>query len=75
MSRYSTCIDENRDLDLARALVDPACRTSGVLLASFRVECEAAVKALKPIPYPEAAEIPSLSRHSGVPCSVARPPV
>ena len=40
----------------------------------YRVEGEAGVKALGPIPYPELAEDPSLSQHSHVACFMARPP-
>lgn len=40
----------------------------------YRVEGEAAVKALGPIPYPELAEDLSRSQHSYVACFVARPP-
>jgi len=40
----------------------------------YRVEGEAAVKALGPIPYPELAEDLSRSQHSHVACFVARPP-
>ena len=40
----------------------------------YRVEGEAAVKALGPIPYPDLAEDLSRSQHSHVACFVARPP-
>ena len=40
----------------------------------YRVEGEAAVKALGPIPYPDLAEDPSRSQHSHVACFMARPP-
>ena len=43
-------------------------------LALYRVEGEAAVKALGPIPYPALAEDPSLSQRSRVSCFMARPP-
>ena len=43
-------------------------------LALYRVEGEAAVKALGPIPYPELAEQPSRSQESRVFCFMARPP-
>ena len=43
-------------------------------LALYRVEGEAAVKALGPIPYPALAEDPSLSQCSRVSCFMARPP-
>ena len=43
-------------------------------LALYRVEGEAAVKALGPIPYPELAENLSRSHDSRVFCFVARPP-
>ena len=43
-------------------------------LALYRVEGEAAVKALGPIPYPELAEEPSRSQESRVFCFMARPP-
>ena len=40
----------------------------------YRVEGEAEVKALGPVPYPDLAEDLSLSRHSHVACFMARPP-
>ena len=43
-------------------------------LALYRVEGEAAVKALGPIPYPALAEEPSRSQESRVFCFMARPP-
>ena len=43
-------------------------------LAVYRVEGEAAVKALGPIPYPELAENRARSHHSRVFCFMARPP-
>ena len=43
-------------------------------LALYRVEGEAAVKALGPIPYPKLAEEPSRSQESRVFCFMARPP-
>ncbi len=43
-------------------------------LALYRVEGEAAVKALGPIPYPDLAEDLSRSQHSHVSCFMARPP-
>ena len=43
-------------------------------LALYRVEGEAAVKALGPIPYPDLAEDLSRSQHSYVSCFMARPP-
>ena len=43
-------------------------------LALYRVDGDAAVKALGPIPYPELAEDLSLSRQSRVFCFIARPP-
>ena len=43
-------------------------------LALYRVEGEAAVKALGPVPYPDLAENRSLSRRSRVSCFMARPP-
>ena len=43
-------------------------------LALYRVEGEAAVKALGPIPYPELAEELSRSQESRVFCFMARPP-
>ena len=43
-------------------------------LAFYRVEGEAAVKALGPIPYPELAENLSLSHDARVFCFIARPP-
>ena len=44
------------------------------VLALYRVEGDAAVKALGPIPYPRLADDLSLSRDSRVFCFVARPP-
>lgn len=44
------------------------------VLALYRVEGDAAVKALGPIPYPQLAEDLSLSRDSRVFCFIARPP-
>ena len=44
------------------------------VLALYRVEGDAAVKALGPIPYPQLAEDVSLSQDSRVFCFVARPP-
>ena len=43
-------------------------------LALYRIEGEAAVKALGPIPYPELAEEHSRSQESRVFCFMARPP-
>ena len=43
-------------------------------LAFYRVEGEAAVKSLGPVPYPALAEDPSLSQRSRVLCFMARPP-
>ena len=43
-------------------------------LALYRVEGEAAVKALGPIPYPELAENGARSQHSRVSCFMAHPP-
>ena len=43
-------------------------------LAFYRVEGEAAVKSLGPIPYPALAEDHSLSQRSRVLCFMARPP-
>lgn len=40
----------------------------------YRVQGEAGVKALGPIPYPDLAENLSLSQHSHVACFMARPP-
>ena len=44
------------------------------LLALYRVEGDAAVKALGPIPYPQLAENLDLSQDSRVFCFIARPP-
>ena len=43
-------------------------------LAIYRVEGEAAVKSLGPIPYPDLVEDDSRSRHSRVSCFMAHPP-
>jgi len=43
-------------------------------LALYRVEGEAAVKSLGPIPYPDLADDPSRSQHSHVSCFMAHPP-
>ena len=42
--------------------------------ALYRVEGDAAVKSLGPIPYPDLADDPSRSQHSHVSCFMARPP-
>ena len=43
-------------------------------LALYRVEGEAAVKSLGPIPYPDLAEGVTRSQHSHISCFMARPP-
>ena len=49
-------------------------RPYNAYLGLYRVEGEAAVKALGPIPYPDLAEDVSRSRHSHVSCFMAHPP-
>ena len=43
-------------------------------LALYRIEGEAAVKSLGPIPYPDLAEGRARSQYSRVSCFMARPP-
>ena len=49
-------------------------RPYNTYLGLYRVEGEAAVKALGPIPYPDLAEDVSRSHHSHVVCFMAHPP-